>query len=178
MGGASGSRRSLSESVEGADRLLGLVILVAAVLLVLGWTLPIMTVERLLFLTEKVSIIEGCLQLWAAGHYFLFVVVALFSIVFPLVKLVVALHLWYRVDIGDRRLHRSLGWMESLGRWSMRDAFAVALIVVAVQISIITEVSVHAGIYVFSAAVLLSIAAVRRITVLARRSGRDAEHPG
>lgn len=172
--GAAGGR-TLAARALGADRLLGLVILAAAVLLVLGWTLPIMTVERLLFLTERVSILEGCLQLWAEGEYFLFAVIVLFTIVFPLVKLALALHLWYRADVGRQRLQRSLDWIESLGRWSMLDVFAVALVVVAVQISIVSDVSVHAGIYVFTAAVVLSMVTVRRITRLARRAANAAE---
>ena len=162
---------SLAARARGPDRFLGLVILVAAVLLVAGWTLPMMTVDRLLILTEQVSIFQGCLVLWREGEYFLFAVIALFSIVFPLVKLGVALFLWYRADAASKGLQRSLGWIESLGRWSMLDVFAVALIVVAIQVSIITDVTVHAGIYVFTAAVVLSILAVRRITVLARRAG-------
>lgn len=167
--------RTLAARAQGADRLIGLVILAAAVLLVLGWTLPIMTVERLLFLTERVSILEGCLQLWAEGQYFLFAVIALFTIVFPLVKLAVALHLWYRADAGRPGLQRSLDWIESLGRWSMLDVFAVALVVVAVQISIVSDVSVHAGIYVFTAAVVLSMVTVRRIARLARRAAETPD---
>ena len=164
------ARRSLAAQASGADRLLGVVILAAAGLLVLGWVLPIMTVERLLFLTERVSILEGCLELWAEGQYFLFTIIVVFSIVFPLLKLAVALHLWYRAENLGPALQRSLGWMEAVGRWSMLDVFVVALVVVAIQISIISDVRLHAGLYVFTAAVVLSMLVVRRITVLARRS--------
>ena len=173
--GEASAARSLAARARGADRLLGLVILLAAILLVAGWTLPMMTVDRLLILTEQISILEGCLVLWHEGEYFLFAVIALFSIVFPLIKLGVALFLWYRAKPASAALQRSLGWIESLGRWSMLDVFAVALVVVAIQVSIITDVTVHAGIYVFTAAVVLSILAVRRITVLARRVGESTQ---
>jgi hypothetical protein len=39
--------------------------------------------------------------------------------------------------------------MEAAGRWSMLDVFVVALIVVGVRTSLIDDVSVHAGVYVF-----------------------------
>ena len=52
----------------------------------------------------------------------------------------------------------------------MLDVFVVALLVVAIQGSLISDVVLHAGLYVFSAAVLLSIAAVQRMGVLARRA--------
>ena len=164
-----GGSGSLAARARGADRWLGWLILTSTALLVAGWTLPIMTVDRLLVLREQVSILESCMILWREGEIFLFAVIALFSIVFPLIKLTLALYLWYRADAASPALQRSLGWIEALGKWSMLDVFVVALIVVAIQVSLITDVTVHAGIYAFTAAVLLSILAVRRITILARR---------
>ena len=160
---------SLAATARGPDRLLGWVVLLAGVLLVLGWTLPIMTVERLWFLSERVSILQGTAELWRHGDLFLFAVIVVFSVVFPLLKLGLALYLWYQADAGSALLDHALGWIEQLGRWSMLDVFVVALLVVAIQASLISEVAMHAGIYVFTAAVLVSILAVQRMTKLARR---------
>ncbi len=52
----------------------------------------------------------------------------------------------------------------------MLDVFVVALIVVGVRVSLIDDVSVHAGIYVFTAAIVLSLLVVQRMTALARRA--------
>lgn len=165
--------RTLAAQAQGADRLLGIGILLTGALLVAGWTLPIMTVDRLLFLEERISILEACAALWSEGEYFLFAVIAVFSIVFPLLKLGAALYLWYRADAASPRLLHSLTWVETLGRWSMLDVFAVALAVVAIQISLISDVAIHAGIYVFTAAIVLSMLAVQRIVRLARRALKD-----
>ena len=170
LGAAPGASRSLSRRARGLDRFLGLLIMVSGGLLVLGWTLPIMTVETLFFLTEPISILDGCRTLWVEGEYFLFAIIALFSIVFPLLKLGLALNLWLRGDATGARLKRHLGWVEQAGRWSMLDVFVVALTVVAIEVSLISDVALHAGLYVFSAAILLSMIVVRRITALARRA--------
>ena len=50
----------------------------------------------------------------------------------------------------------------------MLDVFVVALIVVGVRTSLIDDVSVHAGVYVFTAAIVLSLLVVQRMTALAR----------
>ncbi len=52
----------------------------------------------------------------------------------------------------------------------MLDVFVVALIVVGVGTSLIDDVSVHAGVYVFTAAIVLSLLVVQRMTALARRA--------
>ncbi len=129
-----------------------------------------MTVERLLFLSQQISIVEGVAELWNEDEVFLAVVIGLFSIVLPVVKLALALHLFYHADAGSGRLRRELVWMEAAGRWSMLDVFVVALIVVGVRVSLIDDVSVHAGVYVFTAAIVLSLLVVQRMTAVARRA--------
>jgi paraquat-inducible protein A len=154
---------------QGLDRLLGPGIAVAGIMLVFGWTLPIMTISKLVFFAERISILDGIVVLWREEQVFLCLVVALFSILFPALKLSAALWLWYGVDAGNSTLAVSLDRLEIFGRWSMLDVFLVALMVIAIQVSLIGEVTTHAGLYVFTAAVVLSMLGVRRMLVLARR---------
>jgi paraquat-inducible protein A len=65
---------------------------------------------------------------------------------------------WARVDALGAGARRAVAFVGTLGKWSMVDVFVVALLVAAIQVSIITNVAIHAGIYVFSGAVLASIA--------------------
>jgi len=169
---AEGGRRvgSLAHRSGTAERwTIGLLIGLSAVLLVLGWLLPIMTVETFIILTERISILESCWQLLENGEIFLFLVIFVFSVVFPLIKLAMALYLWYLADVDRPGFRRSLGWIEVLGKWSMLDVFVVALSVVAIQMSLVSDVEIHPGIYLFTAAVALSIVAVGRVTLLAKR---------
>ena len=164
---------SLAAAARGADRLLGLFFVLVGGLLVAGWSLPIMTIQKLFFFAERISILEGTAVLWDEGHYFLFAVILVFSMLFPALKMALALLLWYAADARGARAMKALTWLETLGRWSMLDVFVVALTIVAIQVSLVSDVTAHAGLYVFTAAVVLSMAGLRRLIVLARRAGGD-----
>lgn len=166
---ATGHHNSLASKAAGLDRWLGWLVYLAGLLLLAGWTLPLMTVDKLWIFSEQVSIAQGAVELWRAGEILLFVVVAVFSILFPLIKLGVALFLWYGVDAESPALAETLLWIERLGRWSMLDVFVVALTIVVIEVSLVGAVTVHPGIYAFTAAILLSIATVARMTAVAHR---------
>jgi paraquat-inducible protein A len=158
----------LAARASGLDRLLGPLIALAGVLLVAGWLLPIMTVERFVFLSQRVSILDGAAELWEAGRYGLFAILVGFSIAFPAFKLIVAGYLWFAGGLTDAARRRLLGVLDALGRWSMLDVFVVAVIVVAAQLSIVSDIQLHGGIYSFAAAVVLSMLVIRRLTSLAQ----------
>ncbi len=149
--------------------LVGFLLVIASVLLGLGWVTPIMTVEPLVLIGDEVSILDSVWRLFESGEIFLFVVICLFSVVFPIAKLGLAFYLWFLAPVTRPGFLRTLTWIETLGKWSMLDVFVVALIVVALQVSIVSDVEVHAGIYLFTFAVALSLGTVSYIAALARR---------
>lgn len=161
---------TLAADSRGFDRFLGLLILAAAVALLAGWLLPVMTIRTLLVFFDEVSILTGAFRLLDSGDYLLFVVIVVFTVILPVVKLIVAYVAWSLLNVEDPRVRRALGWVETLGRWSMLDVFVVALLVVVIKLSLISDVEIHAGLYVFMLAVILSMIAVRRIAILAHRS--------
>ena len=165
---------SLSALATGPDRWLGWGAILAAILLVAGWVLPIMTLERLLFLSREISILQGVVELWSEGEAFLAIVIGGFSILLPAVKLALAIYLWFHAEAGSARLQRALSLLEAAGRWSMLDVFVIALLVVAIRTSLIDDVTVHPGVYVFTAAIVLSLVVVQRMAVLARRAVAEA----
>jgi paraquat-inducible protein A len=162
---------SLAACASGADRLLGPGFAIAGLMLIAGWSLPIMTISKLVFFAERLSILDAIAVLWREDQVFLGIVVAVFSIVFPAFKIGAALWLWYAADANSDGLHRALDRLEVLSRWSMLDVFLAALTIVAIQVSLIGEVTTHLGLYVFTAAVVMSMLCVRRLIVLARRGG-------
>ena len=159
---------SLLAQARGGDRLLGWGLLVAAFLLIMGWLLPMMTLSRFVFLSQEVSLIQAIWELAAGGEYFLFILLAGFSVLFPALKILFGLLLWYGAAESGRKA-QWLRWLDFLGRWSMLDVFVVALIVVAVKVSLIDDVELHGGLYAFTAAILLSMLCLKRMESLAAR---------
>lgn len=136
---------------------LGPALAAALAALVAAWFLPLMTVERLLFWTSTVTLVRAAGDLFREREIFIFVVLVLFSMVFPIVKIVAGLWIWARQPMGPGA-RRAVRFIQALGKWSMVDVFVVALTVVAIKISIVSDVAVHAGVYVFCAAVLATMA--------------------
>lgn len=136
-------------------------------MLVAAWFLPMMSVERFIFWQDELSFVQALFELVDAGEVGLFFLLFLFSVIFPAAKLILAFVLWRRVDAKGPDLSRYLGMIEHFGRWSMLDVFVVALSVVAIKISIVADVEVHWGIYLFAAAILTSMYVVHRLTRMA-----------
>lgn len=156
-------------AATGLDRFLGAGLAISGFLLVLGWLLPVMTVETLYIFEDRISIMGALITLLEAGELPLFAVILLFTVVFPLAKLCLAYAAWHAMaraqDLGGSRI----GWIEGLGKWSMLDVFAAALMIVVLKLSAVSDVSIEGGLYVFIAAVILSMLFVRRIVKLGRR---------
>ncbi len=160
---------TLAADSRGLDRFLGLLLLAAAAALLAGWLLPVMTIRTLYVFYDEVSILTGAFRLLDSGDYLLFALIALFTVVLPVAKLIFAYLAWNHLKVADPRVRRTLGWVETIGRWSMLDVFVVAILVVVIKLSMVSDVEVHTGLYVFVLAVVLSMVAVHRIATLAHR---------
>ena len=167
------ARNSIAAQVKGPDRAIGTLLLLSAILLILGWFAPVMTVNRLVLLEDQISIFDGLVTFALHGELFLLTIVFVFSVLFPALKLILAYLLWCRADVSDDKFRRRLSWIGSLGKWSMTDVFLVALIVAAVKVSLISDIHLHWGLYSFSASILLSMLALTRLSTLSYRLHAD-----
>jgi len=165
---------SLAAQARGLDRLLGLALFASAVLLTVGWLVPVMTVRRLLFFEDRVSVIQALEVLWERGQFLLFFIMLIFSMLLPLVKIFLAFRLWRDADVRGEKFEASLRRAEILGRWSMLDVFLMALAVAAVNFSLIADVHLHWGLYALAGGVVLSLIATTRMSVIAVRLRRVA----
>ncbi len=138
---------------------LGPALVVALGIMIVAWFVPTMSIERVPWVwSTKFSIWRVVSGLYADGQYFIGAVIFLFSMVFPAAKLLAGLWVWAWVDAESGNARRAVGVVHALGKWSMLDVFLVALVVAAVQMSwLINNVEVHYGIYLFTAAIVLSI---------------------
>lgn len=156
---------TLATLSRGADRLVGAWLVLAGGLLAAGLFLPAISVRRL-FLTEEYSLAEGVFAFLAAGDWFLFLITFAFSILFPVGKIAVCLALWFFVRRDHPLTARLSGWLSALSKWSMLDVFIIALVVLLLNGRLLSSADVHYGVIAFTAAVLLSTYAARRINVL------------
>ena len=87
----------LSRRATGIDRLLGLVLFASLVALIAGLILPAITI-RSMFLATDFSLLESVWKFLEGGDWFLFVITFLFSVAFPIVKILTGLALWFFLD--------------------------------------------------------------------------------
>jgi paraquat-inducible protein A len=139
--------------------LLGILIVAATVCLVLGLTLPIVRLTRFYVWTDVHSMISILEELYAAKEFFLAVVIGLFSVVFPFIKLLYLLGLFSARNVNPARRSRLLRHMSWLGKWSMLDVLVLALLIFYAKSTKLADAVSMPGIYMFAAAVVLTMLA-------------------
>ena len=133
---------------------------VASVSLFLGLFLPFFHVRKFWIFEDAVSAVGGIVDLFEAGEYFLFVVIGVFTIVFPISKIVLLSIIWMERRLNSRRARCLQIWVSHLGKWSMLDVFVVAVLLVMIRAATgMAEMTVGIGLYLFSTAVLINLAA-------------------
>ena len=138
-----------------AARLLRLLLVVTAALLAAGLIAPIITLKKFVVVENTFSVLSGVMELLRNGNYFLFVIVAAFSLVLPLLKLGVLWRIVSRHRPAGEQLSGYLHLMHRYGRWAMLDVMVVAVLIMTVKLGAIASIEVHYGLYVFGAAVLM-----------------------
>jgi paraquat-inducible protein A len=157
----------LSRRAAGADRMLGPLLVASLAALVTGLLLPAITIRSLGFARDY-SLFDSVVAFLDEGDWFLFLVVFVFTMLFPLVKIATGLALWYVLD-GSRPAARSvLEVLGALSKWSMLDVFVIALVVLVADGRLLTSADIGVGAVVFSAAVLLSTWTIWRLARLAK----------
>jgi paraquat-inducible protein A len=132
-----------------------ILIVLSIVLLIIGLTLPILTVRQL-WNSNTYSIMTGVQNLWLEKYYALACIIFFFSIIFPIAKLVSLSAVWF-VRLKDENRESLVYWMEVFGKWSMLDVFVSAIIIVWVKLGAIASARAEIGIYFFAASVLLTM---------------------
>ena len=159
--GLPGSVMSFTNSYAFRRPLEGLMVnallVIAGVLLFYGLNAPILTLEKFYLFSNTVSLLSALQQLAQEAEWGLFVLIGVFSVLFPILKLLMLLLVWnFDPSQGDR--HRAhLHWLSVYGKWSMLDVFVVALLVVSVKLGAMAEARVEIGIYAFAASVILTM---------------------
>ncbi|MFO1061504.1 MAG: paraquat-inducible protein A [Dongiaceae bacterium] len=168
--------RSLTALHPGQAAAILLLLLADAILLGAGLVLPAITVTQLGMFDSDVSILGSVRALRDEGNLLLAAVILLFSVVLPYLKLLLLawLMLWHGSGARRHRLLRAIG---GLGKWSMLDVLALALVVVTMRQGFWVSASLQSGLYLFAGAVVLAMLLTGWVIRLAARNDEDAPPP-
>ena len=139
--------------------LLSFAIIGASVCLALGVSLPIIKLTRYVFWSTEHSLLSTVYVLIRDGQYFLGITVALFSICFPVLKLLYLLLISTLPASEIARQSSRLRALEWLGKWSMHDVLVLALTIFFIKSTGLYDAASLSGVYFFTAAVVLMILA-------------------
>jgi len=129
-------------------------LLIASIAFGLGLVLPLVKFEKFYFFSENPSLIELITTLWAGGDNWIAVLVALFSILFPLIKMLIVF------DAAISRQSKQFPrWISYLSKWSMMDVLLVALIIFGAKTSGVATAISQPGIWFYATAALFSVIA-------------------
>ncbi len=137
--------------------LLSLAIIGAAVCLALGISLPILKLTKFMFWTSEYSLMTTVAVLIRQGQTFLGLVVLVFSIVFPIVKLLYLMLVSTLPAAELRRHSKRLRAIEWIGKWSMHDVLVLALTIFFLKSQGVYDAASLPAVYLFTTAVVLMI---------------------
>ncbi len=145
-------------------------LVVSSILLLIGFVAPMLTISKFIVVKHSLSILAGVWQLLIEGQFFLFVIIALFSIVMPIAKIILLFNLLHPATRQPKRRKKLLHLMHDYGRWAMLDVMVVAILIVSVKLGAIASIQVHSGLYIFGAAVLLIMFITQQVVSLSEVS--------
>jgi paraquat-inducible protein A len=114
------------------------------------------TVTRLGLFDSPLSMVGGLGELWRDGSYTLLALILLFSVALPYCKLALLAWLVLSRRRSERR-RRLLSLIAAVGRWSMLDVLALAMVVLTLRGGFWVRASLAPGLYLFAGAVILAM---------------------
>lgn len=125
----------------------------APVLFAFGILLPLVTFEKLYFFEDNPSLLGIVSSLYKNGDYALAALVALFSVLFPLAKMVAIAAEALSPPAGEK------GWFARLvpflTKWSMMDVMLVAIVIAAAKTSGLANAFTEAGLWCYAGSALM-----------------------
>lgn len=151
--------------------LINLILLFTFGILSVGIFAPMLTLKYIVagfFVWDEktVTLYSTISQLYDSGEYFLFVVIGLFSVCFPILKICTLLFANNIAMPSRSVLAHSFHIVETFGKWSMLEVFVVALLLVSVKLGALLNVEVHYGVYAFAVSVLSTMLISYWISIL------------
>ena len=123
---------------------------------VAGVFLPFTSVTKLWLFENQISVYRGLIVLWQGDELFLFLILFVFTVCFPFVKINALLALWLYPGLTADRAKTFFKFVSNLGKWSMLDVFIVAILVLTVKSAGVANIKVGDGFFLFFISVMLT----------------------
>src|SRR6185437_9113223 len=133
-----------------------LMLLAAIGFFVAGIFLPFTSVTKLWLFENQISVYRGLIILWGEGELFLFLILFVFTLCFPLVKINALLALWLYPGLTAEQARTFYKFVANMGKWSMLDVFVVAILVLTIKSSNVAHIEVGVGFFLFFTSVMLT----------------------
>ena len=121
-----------------------------------GILLPFTAVTKLWLFENQISVCHGLVVLWKAGEAFLFMILLVFTICFPFVKMNALLAIWLYPKLTADQAKAFYKFVSHLGKWSMLDVFVVAILVITLKSSSVASIRIGSGFFLFFVSVMLT----------------------
>ncbi|MEQ8823780.1 MAG: paraquat-inducible protein A [Filomicrobium sp.] len=158
--------------IGGRRFLLSLAILGASICLALGITMPVIKLTSYVFWSTQHSLLSTVEELLGDGQWFLGLTVLIFSIIFPILKLLYLLLISTLPNEEIVRQHWRLRALEWLGKWSMHDVLVLALMIFFIKSQGVYDATSLNGVYFFTAAIVMMILAYAWLPAVASADER------
>ena len=123
---------------------------------VLGISLPMFSLTKLVFLNDEFSLLAGLWQLMTQGDVLLFIVLLLFSVLGPSYKYYLLCRLIWQALPCPQHL-KAIQQLMLISKWSMADVFLIAVLVSTVKLGGLANVEAHIGLLFFGLSVVTSL---------------------
>ncbi|MEX0583076.1 MAG: paraquat-inducible protein A [Sneathiella sp.] len=139
-------RQTIAKYAKGSDRYLGVLLIVSAALLGLAMTQPMITTTGLSGLSGSHSLLTALPELLKGGQGGIAVLIAVITILLPILLLSTAFDLWYKYELADTKFLRKARLLQQLGRiWLL----LLGLVLIAIYFAVLAEAetTLHLAVY-------------------------------
>ncbi len=167
---AGAANQSLAQTYGRQSLPIVLLLFAALGLFVAGIFRPFTEVTKLWLFESRVSVYDGLIILAKAREFFLFLILLVFTVIFPFVKLLSLITLWLKGGLPRDQVVKMYSFVSHMGKWSMLDVFVVAILVILLKSGSVASIRVGDGFFLFFSSVMLTQIASHWIGVIARRN--------
>ncbi len=144
-------------------------LLVATLLLLAGLVTPLFTTQKYFFSKNTFSMLVMLEDLLEHGNFILFAIILAFSIMIPLLKIVLLYRATAVLHRKPGRAGRYIHLMHEFGRWSMLDVLVVACTIVVIKVGGLVKIEANYGLYIFAASLLMLMYITNRVVKMSDR---------